>query len=232
MDDNKYAAALSAAQRGIGKATDLEQALQYIVQTVKTSLPGFDEVGISTVQNGHVETRAATGQLVWDLDKLQYELAEGPCVDAMFDAPMVQAPHIRHDQRWPNYVPRAVELGLKSQLAVKLYTDEDGTIGGLNIYSTTSETIDVQAPGTADLFAAHAAVVLGKIREIDSLHEGLSSRTTIGKAVGLLMAKYDLDDDHAFAFLVRTSSHANLKVRDIALKMVEDHNAEGRARRQ
>src|SRR4051812_48167188 len=147
MDDNQYAAALSAAQRGLHKATDLQQALQYIVETVRTSLPGFDEVGISTVHHGHVETRAATGQLVWDLDKLQYGLAEGPCVDAIFEAPMVEAPYTRHDQRWPNYVPRAVELGLMSQLAVKLYTDEDGTIGGLNIYSTSSETIDVQAPG-------------------------------------------------------------------------------------
>ena len=37
------------------------------------SLPGFDHVGISTVdRKGKITTRAATGPLVWELDTLQY----------------------------------------------------------------------------------------------------------------------------------------------------------------
>jgi hypothetical protein len=39
------------------------------------------------------------------------------------------APRIREDKRWPRYVPAAVELGLKSQLAVKLYKNSEGTLG-------------------------------------------------------------------------------------------------------
>ena len=91
------------------------------------------------------------------------------------------------------------------------------------MYSTESEAIDPQAPGIADLFAAHAALALGNVRELDDLYAALATREVIGKAVGLLMAKYHLDEDAAFGFLVRTSSHSNTKVREIAARMVKDH---------
>ena len=40
------------------------------------------------------------------------------------------------------------------------------------------------------------------------------------------MHRYELDPDGAFSFLVRSSSHSNTKVRDIAVRMVEEHEAE------
>jgi GAF domain-containing protein len=123
-------------------------------------------------------------------------------------------------------VPAAVQLGLKAQLAVKLSLDDQGTVGGLNMYSTSSDKFDPEAPAIADMFATHAALALGQAREIDHLHQALRTRELIGQAIGLLMAQYKLDPDAAFAFLVRSSSHANMKVRDIAEQMVEKHLAE------
>jgi GAF domain-containing protein len=119
------AAALAAAARTINQEDSLEDTLATIAHTAQLSVPGFDYVGISTVdRKGNVQTRAATGDLVWELDKLQYGLGEGPCVDTLRESEVVIAPRIRHDQRWPNFVPQAVRLGLKSQLAVKLYLDK------------------------------------------------------------------------------------------------------------
>jgi GAF domain-containing protein len=228
MDGQDLAAALAEAARTIGKSQTLEEALQTIVETAQMSLPGFDHVGISTVDDkGKISTRAATSQLVWDLDSLQYTLEEGPCIDSMRGhVEVVQAPWIRHNRRWLKYVPRAVDMGLQSQLAVQLYLDDEGTVGGLNMYSTESEEIDPNAVAMADLFATHAALALGKVRAVKHLNDALRSREIIGKAVGLVMAKYDLDEDAAFGFLARTSSHANVKVRDIAARMVEEHAAQ------
>jgi hypothetical protein len=67
--------------------------------------------------------------LVEELDRLQYSFSEGSCVDTLHEASVVSAPRIREDKRWPRYVPAAVELGLKSQLAVKLYKNSEGTLG-------------------------------------------------------------------------------------------------------
>ena len=226
MVDAAIGEALAEAARHLGRDESVAEKLATIVTTLSSTLPGFDEAGISTVdRHGRVETKAATSQLVWDLDTLQYELGEGPCVDSLHAESIVKAPHVRHDQRWPRYVPRAVELGLRSQLAVRLYVDEERTIGGLNFYSTTSDEIDPDAVWIADVYAAQAAVVLGQARSLDELGRALESRQLIGQAVGLLMATYDLDEQGAFNFLARTSSHANVKLREIARRLVADHAA-------
>jgi ANTAR domain len=58
-------------------------------------------------------------------------------------------------------------------------------------------------------------------KEIDGLREALRTRTLIGQAIGILMAQEGLSTDEAFARLVETSSHSNLKLRDVAARMVE-----------
>jgi GAF domain-containing protein len=218
--------AVTEAARTINQCRGLDETLQTIAEVARDSLPGFDEVGISTMHaRGRVQTEAATGDLVYQLDELQYGLGEGPCVDTLRDAEVVSAPRIRHDQRWPRYVPEAVALGLRSQLAVKLYLDQEGTLGGLNCYSTTSDDVDPDAENVADLFATHAAIALGHARERETLNQALQSRKTIGQAIGILMERYTMDEDRAFAFLVRASSHSNLKLRDVAQELVDQANA-------
>jgi GAF domain-containing protein len=226
------AVALAEAARTISQPESLEETLDSIVNATRASVPGFDHVGISiSHRNGKVETKAATGQLVWELDALQYELGEGPCVDTLRGETVVAAPRLREDRRWPRFAPGAVEAGVKSQLAVRLFTNEE-TLGGLNLYSTISESIEPHAEHAAELFATHAALALGHAREVTQLAEAIASRQTIGVAVGLVMSRFRLDRDRAFHYLVRASSTSNIKLRDIAQEVVdsaEDHFQDGSA---
>ena len=57
-------------------------------------------------------------------------------------------------------------------------------------------------------------------KENSDLKEALRTRTVIGQATGLLMARLNLTPDVAFAVLVKRSSYANRKVRDIAAEIV------------
>lgn len=175
---------------------------------------GFDAVGISTVDRaGTVKTMATTDPLVEELDGLQYGLGEGPCVDTLQGAAVVAARDVRHEQRWPEYVPQAARMGLRAQLAVRLFLDEQGTVGGLNLYSTSQEDFSSDAESLAELLAAHAAIALGHAREREGLSQALQSRKEIGQAIGIVMERYQMNDDRAFAFLVRASSQANVKLR-------------------
>ena len=131
---------------------------------------------------------------------------------------------LRHEQRWPRYVPQAWDAGVRSQLAVKLYLDK-GTLGGISFYSTTSDEVSHEAQAMARLFATHAAIALGHAQEREALTEGLQTRKTIGEALGILMERYEMDEDRAFAFLVRASSHTNIKLRAVAQQLVHDANA-------
>jgi GAF domain-containing protein len=194
------------------------------VHSARASVPGFDHVGISIVHGkDRIETKAATSQLVWDLDKVQYSLGEGPCYASLTDTPTVCAEHLRHDQRWPRYVPEAANQGVRSQLAYRLYVD-DHTLGGLNFYSTESDTLEEGAFEIGELFARHATVALSRAIEEDNLNLALTTRGLIGQAVGLTMARFQIDSDRAFQFLVRASSTSNIKLRDIADEVVSQAN--------
>jgi len=133
-DRSDFAAALAEAARTINQPRTVEETLEAITETTRRSIPDFDAVGISLMHaDGTIETRAATGDLVWKLDGLQYELREGPCVSSLSEKPVIIVNHLRHEQRWPRFVSEAVKLGVRAQMALRLYVDEHGTIGGLNL---------------------------------------------------------------------------------------------------
>jgi GAF domain-containing protein len=220
------ARALADAARTIDAHRTLEETLDAIVHAARASVPGFDQVGISVLHGkDKIETKAATGQLVWELDRVQYNLMEGPCVDSLRGAPTVSAEHLVDDRRWPRYVPQAAEWGVRSQLAYRLYAD-DHTLGGLNLYSTESETLRDGACEIGELFATHATVALGRAIEEDNLNIALTTRGLIGQAIGLTMARFQIPSDRAFQFLVRASSTSNIKLRDIAEEVVTQANAQ------
>lgn len=222
-----FAASIATAARTINQQQSLQQTLDSIAAVACESVPGFDAAGISVLTSlGKPETKAATDELVWRLDRVQYTLKEGPCVDSMRESSVVLAPALRDERRWPRYAPEAVEAGVRSQMGVKLHLDGKGTIGGLNLYSTSSDDIDPEAESIAELFAAHAAIALGNAEHREHLKSALQTRKVIGQSIGILMERYALTEDGAFAFLVRVSSTSNIKLRDVAQQLVDERSAQ------
>lgn len=223
---DRVADAIAAAARTIHHPENLDEALLAIATAARDTVPGFDLVGISTLEGrNEVVTRAVTDRRVYALDRLQYSEGEGPCVDALGTSHLVVAPHLRHEQRWPRYVPKALKLGLRSQMAVQLTLDDGGTLGGINMYSTLCDQVDPEAPALVELFARHAASALGGARHVSSLKTALDTRKVIGQALGILMERYGLDEDRAFAFLVRASNTRNVKLHQVARELVDASNA-------
>lgn len=220
------AAALADAARTINAPHNLDETLEAVVKAACVSVSGFDHVGISVLhRDGTAETKAATGALVWELDALQYDLGEGPCMEAMQSEAVVIAERLRHDQRWPRYGPAAVKAGIRAQLGVRLCAD-DRTLGALNFFATSVDTIDPDAICVAQIFATHAALAFGRAQREDELTEGMHTRERIGVAVGLTMGRYQVDRHRAFQFLVRASSTSNTKLRVVAAEVVDEAERE------
>ena len=222
-------AALLQASREISQPRDLQTTLNIIVTTAAHSLPGIDHVGITIASSdGSMETRASSDTFVTELDVLQYELGEGPCVHAMTVQAVTTVDWAGQDRRWPRFMPLAVAKGLRSQLGMRLYNEKD-TLGGLNMYSTSSDTIDPDAIHMAELFAAHASLVLGHARREEQLSAAMATRKVIGQAIGILMERHAMDEDGAFAYLTRVSSHTNVKLRGVAQEIVAQRNDQSKA---
>lgn len=214
------ATALAQASVTINESRTVQETLDAIVHATRTSLPEFAHVSISVKNRaGAFATEAGTGQLAWELDSVQYGMDDGPCVQAIETEPVVVVEHLRHEQRWPTYTPVAAARGVRSQVAVRLFTDAKH-VAGLNLYCTERDEVDATSAETARLFATHAAIILGHAQQQDQLNQALQSRKVIGQALGILMERYHIDADRAFQFLVRASSTSNIKIRDVADEIV------------
>jgi GAF domain-containing protein len=216
------AAALANAARDLEDPQDLGSTLEAIITVARDSMPEVDHVGISVgYRDGRVETTAMTDEVVGALDRLQYDLGEGPGLHAMECGATVTVRHARHEQRWPRFIAAAVRLGLRSQIGVRINVGSH-TLGVLNMYSFTADEIGPESEQLAELFAAHAALALGHAQRLENLNAALASRKVIGLALGILMERFGIDEDRAFAYLTRISASTETKVRDVAASVVAD----------
>ena len=219
--DHGIARAMAEAAQAINVHGTLTDTLDAVAHAAREAVPGFDHVGISVVQSdGTVATVAATSPLVIDMDTLQYELGQGPCLSALSEATLVLAEDLPHEQRWPRYVPRSVKSGARAQMGVQLFASDE-PLGGLNFYSTLTGAIDPEAPRRAELFATHAALALSHARRADRAAEAVPTRQLIGQAVGILMERFELTEDRAMYYLVKIAAAGRLQLRDVAREVVD-----------
>jgi GAF domain-containing protein len=200
-----------------------DDSLEALTAAARDTVPGAEYASITLVnEDGSVETLAPTDPLIAVVDQIQAELKEGPCYDAATDDAIFVAEDLANDDRWPNYGPKAVAHGIASQMGVDLH-HPGGARAALNLYSHTTWHF-VDSVETAELFGSHASLVLGYATANDHFQLALSSRKTIGQALGIVMERYGIDEDRAFAFLIRVSQDSNVKVREVAADIVAGVN--------
>jgi GAF domain-containing protein len=200
---------------------DLDHTLSRITAAAVEALPNTDYASITVLHaDGRLETVAPTAELLWGVDAAQYELHEGPCYQAAAsDDSHVSSPDLSHDDRFPRYAATAVAAGIRSQVGIRLF-DAPKSNGALNLYSRRPGAFtDFGAIG--ELFRHQAAMAIDYAREIHNLQEAVRTRSTIGAAVGIVMERYQLSDDRAFAFLARVSQDGNIKLRVVAERIIE-----------
>jgi hypothetical protein len=183
------------------------------------NIPGVDFASISVRHaDDSLQTVAATDQLAYTLDELQYELHEGPCYATVTDDRLMLANDLWVAGEFPRYATAACDLGVGSQLAIRLL--HDGEQAGLNVYAHRRQAFDRSTIELAELFATAAAEALRYAEQVEQLGEALHSRTDIGTAIGIVMERYDIGRSEAFSFLVRTSNQRNVKIRALAGELI------------
>jgi len=205
---------------------DLDATLSQITAAAVELLPNVHYSSITVLRpDGTLATAAPTDELLVRLDAEQYRLHEGPCFAAATHADHVVSADLRADERFPDYGRAAVAEGIRSQIGVRLF-ETPRSSGALNLYSTTVGAFAGTAALSA-LFAHQAGQAISYAYQIGNLGEAVRSRTVIGEAVGIVMERYDLNDERAFAFLQRLSSQRNLKVRVVAQEIVDASQQQG-----
>jgi GAF domain-containing protein len=216
----------------LGRLSLRELSMDSLLQTVadlsKSVMPGNPEASVLLLVRDRPTTVVSTGELATELDETQYERGHGPCLHAARTGELTEIPDTRADDRWPDYLPRAVERGNLSSLSIPLAIDPDERVtGALNIYARRPDAFDEASRSVATRFAPYAAVATGNLYAYQSardmaenLQAALESRAVIDQGKGILMERYKLTADQAFQLLARASMTSNRKLRDVADHLV------------
>ena len=214
------------AARELHAAPNETGLLQLAVDLAVEMINGCDHAGICIVQGREFSTPVASDDVVRRGDGLQYQLDEGPCLDAVRWQDTVISRNLAEEARWPEWTPRVVSvLGIKAMMALWLSTsvNPDGadSYGALNLYSDSIDPFGPDEYAIANALAAQTSVALAAHREIRGRGIAMTSRTIIGQAEGILMERLGIDADHAFAYLRRVSQSENRKLIMICSEIVK-----------
>src|SRR4051794_37593321 len=108
----------------------LQEVLDCVVELAARDIDGAGSVSVSLLgKRRRISTVAASDDLARAGDELQYQLGEGPCLDAAWDADAVLCRDLAEDPRWPRWGPAATtDLDVRSTLSIRL-SAQDRSLG-------------------------------------------------------------------------------------------------------
>ncbi|GAA5122083.1 GAF and ANTAR domain-containing protein [Alloalcanivorax gelatiniphagus] len=202
--------------RALAAAPHEEARLQIAVDAAVAMVAGCDHACVAIMPKRGPVTRVCSDDVAQQVNELQFNLNEGPCLDVRRDQDTLVSLDLSRESRWPRWASGVSnELGVSSATSLLIHTDER-SYETLNLYSATRDGFDSDAISVGHTIAAHLAVVMDAERKIDQLGLAMVSRTVIGRAEGILMERLGIDEGQAFDYLRRISSHTNRKIVDIA----------------
>ena len=182
--------------------------------------------GITLSLNGRVVTVASADPLGRLLDEQQYDVDEGPCLEAVRTGRAVNAPDVASESRWDGYPPIVLAHGIGSIYSEPLLV-HGRALGALNMYAHAPDAFTPEVKSLvralAQLTAAGMAGALKNFDEItltSRLRRALSTRAVIDQAVGIIIAHQHVSPEEAFGVLRRISQTRNIRLHEVARELV------------
>lgn len=206
---------------------NLEQALQHLAQIAVAVVPDGPSCGITVIRDGRPVTAVYAGSIPRAVHDDQYQRGDGPCLQAARTAQVVVVQDLATEARWNGFPAAAMAGGARGVYAHPLTIG--GTVAGaLNLYAHEPGLFPPEVQLIAAQFAEPAALLLdGVIHRLSQddviaqLHQAITSRTIIGQATGIVMARRRCGPDEALNVLVKMSNDRNIKLREVARLLVE-----------
>jgi transcriptional regulator with GAF, ATPase, and Fis domain len=228
--DERYADlidSLAGLAEAVSRSESVRETLASILKLAQRTVPGCHAASVTVLDDDNrPATIMATDDDTYELDRRQYELHDGPCLDAARRQVVNRWSLDQAEQRFPDFTSLAKEMGLQSYLSAGLSL-AGRRLGALNLCSEDVDGFSQLDEDMLTLFtmpAAAAIVSVGRYadaRELAAqLQQALQSRAVIDRAVGIIMAQSRCSADEAFGTLSRASNNRNVKLRDLAAEIV------------
>ncbi|MEU0895288.1 GAF and ANTAR domain-containing protein [Streptomyces massasporeus] len=217
---SELAEALTVASQQLHETLTPHTTLRTAVRLAVHLMPGAEHAGISVIERGNkLRTLAWTDEVVRSAESRYTGREQHGLWDQLWTSPVARITDSETDDGWD--VPAA--LGLRSALALRLRADRR-RLTVLTAYARKPGAFDEEATRIGRLFSAHVSIALDSATVREQLTEAMHTRDLIGQATGILMERQGIDATAAFESLVRASQRENVKLRDLARRIVGAHN--------
>ncbi|TWD82456.1 GAF domain-containing protein [Kribbella amoyensis] len=200
-------------------------ASEGVEETIETVLSfaldaiGCTHAGCVLQERGRLEVAAVTDPVIERIYTAQLERGEGPLITAQDERRTLWIRDTALETRWPEWSAQISAEGLRTVMQLPLMI-AGRAVGVLTLYSTEVDAFDDDDEAVAQILARHAAVATATARQEQTLVEAVDARKLIGQAMGILMERFAVDGDQAFAILRRYSQDNNVKLRVVADDLV------------
>lgn len=174
---------------------------------------------------------AATSEETRELELFQLQADEGPCVDCYFTGQPVSVADLNAEaDRWPRFVPAALDAGFASVHAVPMRA-AGIVVGALNLFGTRPGALNDADRLVAQTLAHIASVAILQEHPptpstvMQQLRNALTGRVHVEQAKGFLRESLDISVEQAFRLLRSYARTHGDHLTDVARKLMTDRQS-------
>jgi GAF domain-containing protein len=208
----------------------LGAVLANIAEVATESVPRCNAASVALSINGRPATSAASARVALELDLVQYDLTDGPCLTSFRTMASLRLNMVELDEAFPHFAVAARKHGVDSVLSTPaLWGDQ--AVATLNLYSR-SGPFDQTAAAVAAVLAAQVAIAVSRSPEffaarsvVEQAQRDTDDRADISLATGLLMGTQACSAEQAAGLLTQAAAEDERTILDIAHRIIDQHRA-------
>lgn len=174
---------------------------------------------------------AATSEATRELELFQLQADEGPCVDCHLTGEPVSVADLEAEaDRWPRFVPAALEAGFSSVHAIPLRA-AGIVLGALGLFGTRTGALNEADRLVGQTLAHIASVAILQEHSptpavvMQQLRNALTGRVYVEQAKGFLRESLDISVEQAFRLLRNYARAHGEHLTDVARRLMTDRQS-------
>jgi GAF domain-containing protein len=228
MSEDELVSALEELAEVLQNRQTLGGALAGIAEAATTSVPGCDAATIAISVEGRPATAAITARVALELDMVQYDTQDGPCLTTFATASSVRLDMTESDEPFPHFARAARRHGVQGVLSVPATWGSE-LVATLNLYSRAGP-FDETAESIAQVLAAQVAIAVSRSPEfaaartvVEGAQRNADDQAQVDMATGLLMVSQACTAEQAQGLLQEAATHDAQTILEIARRIIEQN---------
>lgn len=228
MDQNRLVKILSDLPTALLEDFELEDVMTSLGDDIAEILEVAGAGVMLEDDRGRLRFVVGSDPILKDLERLQVEFDEGPCLLAYRSGEVVHSEDLASEDRFPRFSAAACDVGMGAVFSYPLRYRGD-VIGALNLYDTKPRPLGHEADEAGRTLAGVATAYLLNARDITrfrtenaQLAQALDRRILVEQAKGWLRAQRDVDAAAAWEAIRRYARSHQIRAEEVARQLLED----------